>query len=802
MADEKVLVAQKWVNATYGNVAGYAKCPEDGKTGWATMYSLIMGLQHELGISPVVANFGSGTVSKLAALGNIGIGWKKNTNIVKILRHGLFCKGYWGGETTVVDYDSAAASSVNLMKGNMGLEKDGVVQPKVFRAILNMDAYVLLAGGSEEVRGIQQWLNGRYWTKSTFNVGPADGHYSRDVQQALMKAIQVEVGIPEDQATGNFGDGTKAALKQHTVAEGDSGIFIQLFSAACVFNQPVVVVGQTAGGDWVEQNWTTSFRSNFDSSLKSFVSTFQKFSQLSVTGKGDFATWAQLLVSTGDPDRPVTGCDTRYEITPQLAEKLYADGFRYVGRYLYQPDPDFQKEIKPGEIANIFAAGLSVFPIFQDNNRRLVDFSWSKGYAHGQLAHDRAVHYGFNRGTVIYFAVDYDATSEDMPKVIEYFEGITAGLANKGRRYVHGVYGSRNVCAQVTKNTYARFSFVSGMSWGFSGNLGFPMPSNWSFTQIKEISNLVNPDGGTYDLDRDAHRVGTDVGQRTVNKQSTPADEFVNYIQRLYDLAKRYGKGDPNRLVMEYIRHKAYGTWQWWILIGDPDKGFINYVEETNETIWDEFKDPFTGHHLGIEHLMATCNAHFVMEQPSGTAVNEGDVGGWAGDLFTFYGEWRRDSETYSSGYTYCKDKLGKIGVPSSFSFPDLVEDADGYLLAQKVRGGQTIVEAVHGHYTGTGGATRFKDYYAKRFGGSVTRAADLARAALTTDKEPIALGRTALIKQFAGVFSIGPGALPKEKLDQFCGGFADQLVSHTQVEARMRSTYLANQQRNLGIAR
>ncbi|MFC9678468.1 hypothetical protein [Streptomyces sp. NPDC056948] len=60
-----------------------------------------MGLQHELGISPVVANFGAGTLAKVQALGTIGIGWQKNKNIVKILRHALFCKGYWGGDTAV-----------------------------------------------------------------------------------------------------------------------------------------------------------------------------------------------------------------------------------------------------------------------------------------------------------------------------------------------------------------------------------------------------------------------------------------------------------------------------------------------------------------------------------------------------------------------------------------------------------------------------------------------------------------------------------------------------------------------------
>lgn len=92
--DEKVLDAQKWVNATYAGVSGCTACPETGRTGWATMNSLIMGLQHELGISPVVAGFGPGTLAKLQAIGDIGFGWKANGNIVRIIQHGLFCKGY------------------------------------------------------------------------------------------------------------------------------------------------------------------------------------------------------------------------------------------------------------------------------------------------------------------------------------------------------------------------------------------------------------------------------------------------------------------------------------------------------------------------------------------------------------------------------------------------------------------------------------------------------------------------------------------------------------------------------------
>ncbi|WP_416961167.1 hypothetical protein [Streptomyces sp. Agncl-13] len=121
MADAKVLEAQKWVNGTYGSVPGYQRCPETGTTGWSTMYSLIMGLQKELGISPVVANFGDGTIAKLAALGELGSGWAQNNNIIKIIRYGLFCKGYTGGYSDTGFYDPDITLAVKHMQGDMGL---------------------------------------------------------------------------------------------------------------------------------------------------------------------------------------------------------------------------------------------------------------------------------------------------------------------------------------------------------------------------------------------------------------------------------------------------------------------------------------------------------------------------------------------------------------------------------------------------------------------------------------------------------------------------------------------------------
>lgn len=796
MADEQVLRAQKWVNSTYGSVAGYERCPENGQTGWSTMYSLIMGLQHELGISPVVASFGPTTVAKFAALGDIGFGWEQNRNIVAILQYGLWCKGYWAVEPESEGwFTGVTRAAVTELRSDMGIGGEGVINAKIAKAILNMDAYVVVAGGSDKIRDIQQWLNSRYWSRSEFNIGPCDGIYSRDVQKSLMYGIQYELGLTP---TGNFGPGTQAGLKANTVGSGSSGIFVQFFSAGCVFNEPTPGAGTPR----------TSFTSSWNDDLENWVADFQSFSKLTVTRRGDYPTWAQLLVSMGDPDRPATGSDTRFEITTSRAAWLHDNGYRVVGRYLYDPPGStLDKEIKPGELDTIFGAGLKVFPIYQDNARQLTDFTYSQGYQHALNAHELASGYGFNRGTTIYFAVDYDATQEEIDGspygIVTYFHGVQAALASRGKKYNHGVYGSRNVCINVTEKTFARHSFVSGMSWGFSGNLGFPLPGNWSFNQIKEFQ--VSNGSDTFDLDRDVVS-GTDPGVSSVNDQAGPADGFIDYIGSLYQLAGEYEASgtDRSRLVMEYVRHVAYGDWQWNLLIGGYDEDFVKFADSRGMSVRKTFTDPFTGYSLGAEHMMATANAHLLIDHPSDRGeANGGDVGGWAGDFMTFWSDWRHSEEEYADPLAFCQAKLAVPGVSSSFGFTDLIEDADGYLLARAVRSGTNIHDAVRDLYRGGGGLRRFNDYFTQRWGSSTT-CKNSANFALCGTESKIMLAQTGLITKSGAVlpndYKLTPGG--EDKVNNFCQGFVDALNARRGMEDRKADTYRANHEKFLKEAR
>ncbi|MGK5629198.1 glycoside hydrolase domain-containing protein [Streptomyces sp. URMC 123] len=504
MADEMVRRAQRFVNATYNNGAtlGISKLDENGQTSWTVMHALTRALQYELGISALSNSFGPTT------LGTIGEKYGKlddttipSANLCRVIQAALYCKGYDGGEIDGT-YNARVKASVAKLHQNMGV--DGVypgsaLWPKTAKGLFNMDAYVTVGGGSDTIRSIQQWLNSKYILRKDYYVIPCDGHHSRDVAKSMLFAIQYELGMADGVANGVFGPGTQAGLKEHTLSTGASGVWVQLFSAAMVLNRR-----------------PASFASSFTSALASAVSDFQSFVKLPVTGKGDYSTWASLLVSYGDQNRKGAACDGVTQITAARAQTLKANGITYVGRYLTNPDPTpsgstKEKAIQPGELKAIADNGLRCYPIYQTYGRGADDFSYPLGRAAAQAAINAALDHGFKAGTRIYFAVDFDALDDQVTNnVLPHFKGIQDAIADDGDRFKIGVYGPRNVCTRVGEAGHSSASFVSDMSSGFSGNFGYPLPADWAFDQI--VTRTIGSGDGAINIDHNIAS-GRDTGQ-------------------------------------------------------------------------------------------------------------------------------------------------------------------------------------------------------------------------------------------------------------------------------------------------
>ncbi|PEM35717.1 glycoside hydrolase domain-containing protein [Bacillus pseudomycoides] len=500
--DQMVKQAQEWVNSTYKGRAGYEEVQVTGKTGWSTMWALTRALQLELGITETATDFGPTTLKEIAKKCPINTTSNTNSNIVKIIQAALYCKGYGPGGITGT-YGPGTQSAIASMQKDLGATpNDGAVTPKLFKALLTMDAYVLVNNGSEKIRKIQQWLNSKYINRADFFYMPCDGHYSRDVQKALMFAIQYEEGLQDGTANGYFGPTTQEKIKSVVLKEGSTGAFVYLFQAALIFN-----------------GYDVPFDGNYSAFVATQLKQFQNFSLLKATGVSDFQTWASLLVSTGDPERQGKACDCITEVTPERAKTLVAAGYQTVGRYLTNANVKNakNKKIQDGEINNIFAAGLSIFPIYQTNGGDKEYFNANQGKEDAIKAYEAAKYHGFPSATTIYFAVDFDATGDEIKdKILPHFQAINEQMKKLGSYYDIGVYGSRNVCIQVSDKKYATYSFVSGMSTGFSGNLGFPLPRNWAFDQIKEYT--IGSGNGSISIDKDI-KSGRDNGVTKIDKE-------------------------------------------------------------------------------------------------------------------------------------------------------------------------------------------------------------------------------------------------------------------------------------------
>lgn len=473
--DLMVLAAQRWVNETYKGKKGYEVVEETGKTGWPTMRSLIRALQIEEGIGEPNGSFGP-TTTKLCPTVSAST---KNQNLIKIVQSALYCKGY-NPSAISGNYGPNTQEAVFKLQSDAGLPiTDGVVTPMIFKALLSMDAYVLLSKGDPKIRTIQRGLNNKYY--KTIGVMPCDGIYSRGTNTALIYGLQIEEGIAG--ANGHFGPGTSSHCP--VLKQGDNSRFVTILKYALYCNN------QDA------QSFTTSF----DASTKSAVYEFQKFSGLNATGVADLQTWKSLLISTGDPSRKGKACDCATRLTPAKAKSIKAAGYDIVGRYLANVPGGLDKKLTSSELSTIFAAGLSVFPIFQLAANKRDYFTSARGTSDARQAIQAALEFGFPKNTIIYFAVDFDAMDYDVDvAILKYFEAVKAEFdKNNARHYKIGIYAPRNVCSRVSNAGYACTSFVCDMSTGFSGNLGYPLPKNWAFDQISTIK--VGSGDGSIEID-------------------------------------------------------------------------------------------------------------------------------------------------------------------------------------------------------------------------------------------------------------------------------------------------------------
>ncbi|WP_430534318.1 glycoside hydrolase domain-containing protein [Listeria rocourtiae] len=545
--DEMVKTVQSWLNKTYqGYVAkgDYQTIPENGKTGWTTVYALTRALQIELGISPTADNFGPGTEKAFKPL-TIGASDAKPSNINYILQGAFYCKGYSPGGFTGV-FGGQTQIAVKMFQKDAGLStQDGVVSTIIMKSLLNMSAFQTVSGGIFAVRTVQQNLNRDYsaWIGSLV---PCDGLYGRDTNTSLIYALQKEEGMARTTANGNFGPGTTTNLTNliPTFTSNKALVLLLQYSLAC-------------NGLPINQ-----FSGTYDAETTNLVKRYQEFMKMSITtGAINMGTFKALLSSAGDPNRAATACDTSYVLNTDQIDTLWNAGYRYVGRYLtgnvIRGGTRVPKAMNPTEIAAILKKGLKIFPIYQDGGYEIPYFEVPlQGISDGYKAIDAAYTLGFPAGTTIYFAVDLDAYDYQITDlIVPYFQNLRAAFKQNQdlHSYQIGVYGARNVCSRLQNAGLVDNVFVADMSTGFSGNLGFPMPDNWAFDQYFEMS--IGTGNGKLDIDKVTYS-GADTAVSVVTPppvSDTPSSAAVNRARLMRVRDVLYGNSSLAALVDDKV---------------------------------------------------------------------------------------------------------------------------------------------------------------------------------------------------------------------------------------------------------
>ena len=115
------------------------------------------------------------------------------------------------------------------------------------------------------------------------------------------------------------------------------------------------------------------------------------------------------------------GIDTAAAIGAEAAEKLKREGISFVGRYLVPAEgATAWKALTREEARRIREAGLAILLIWETDGSRAKGGA-AAGAADGAAALRLAREMGVPVGTVIAFAVDYDAPAADIPAIQAYF---------------------------------------------------------------------------------------------------------------------------------------------------------------------------------------------------------------------------------------------------------------------------------------------------------------------------------------------------------------------------------------------
>ena len=144
-----------------------------------------------------------------------------------------------------------------------------------------------------------------------------------------------------------------------------------------------------------------------------------------------------------------------------LAQQMYDDGVRFVGRYLFAQQYPNGKGISAAEAQLYLDAGISIFLYYEVNSNDALGGN-ARGVALGQAALHEAQAVGVPTGTPIICCCDMGVTDAEASNVVMQF---LQGFASQLSDYTVGIYGGSNVM-QACYDLDPDYWRVQAGAWG------------------------------------------------------------------------------------------------------------------------------------------------------------------------------------------------------------------------------------------------------------------------------------------------------------------------------------------------
>ncbi len=184
---------------------------------------------------------------------------------------------------------------------------------------------------------------------------------------------------------------------------------------------------------------------------------------------------------------PGQGVDLATDASDVLNE-LKDSRVGFVARYYRDPDSHWPP-LSASEARRLSSLGLKIVAVWEWHSRDPLRFSYASGYGDAIAAYSQARAVGQPAGSAIYFAVDFNPTSQYLDPIEEYFRGIGAGLAaasGGASAYRIGVYGSGAVCDAVKRAGLGQYCWLSN-SIAWDGSAGY---EDWDIRQGDRMPEL------------------------------------------------------------------------------------------------------------------------------------------------------------------------------------------------------------------------------------------------------------------------------------------------------------------------